>query len=89
MENTFDLDMNDPVVLHALESNDELRLLMSRLRDYRVLKGISQDEVANYLGVTQPAVSKLERLTTSPHVSRVMGFANALGLRIRFVLEEL
>ena len=43
----------------SLDDQDRLRLA-ERLRDAREYVGLSQDEVANALGVSRPAVTNIE-----------------------------
>ena len=48
-----------------------------QIREYRKNAGLTQEQVANYLGVTAPAVNKWERAVparTFPYCRRLPGF---------------
>lgn len=61
----------------ALARQDyNLVLELARVRRER---GLSQEQVAELLGVTQQAISKLERPGSDPRLSKVRQYAHAVG----------
>lgn len=54
-------------------------LLLEELVRIRHERGMSQDDVAAMLGVSQQAISKFERLGSDPHFSKVRQYAHAIG----------
>ncbi|MDR2374222.1 MAG: helix-turn-helix domain-containing protein [Bifidobacteriaceae bacterium] len=59
-------------------AEDHDRLLVS-LRDMRRAKGLTQAQVAERMGVTQPTVAQLERYDANPTLSTLRRYALAVG----------
>ena len=51
-----------------------------QIREYRKNAGLTQEQVANYLGVTAPAVNKWERGSTCPDISLLPALARLLKI---------
>jgi transcriptional regulator with XRE-family HTH domain len=64
----------------ALAHQDHLLLI--DLVKIRLERGLSQAQVAEMLGVTQQAISKLERPGSDPRLSRLRQYAHAIGALI-------
>ena len=62
--------------------------LQAQLVEYRIQHGISQTEVARRLGVSQPAISQLERIGNVPSLNSLLGYAQAIGARISWGITE-
>jgi len=82
----------EPVALgYSLEmfqkAND--RNTIFRLKDARVLAGLSQRALATILGVSQQAVAKVERTGSDPKLSTLRAYASAVGLQITHELRIL
>ena len=58
------------------------------LIELRIEKGITQAEMARKLGISQPAVSQFEKLTSTPNLGTVFAYAMALGAKINFSIEN-
>ena len=58
------------------------------LIELRIEKGITQAEMAKKLGISQPAVSQFEKLTSTPNLGTVFAYAMALGAKINFSIEN-
>jgi DNA-binding XRE family transcriptional regulator len=58
------------------------------LVDLRIEKGMTQAEVAQILGISQPAVSQFEKVTSIPHVGTVLAYALAIGAKLSFTVEQ-
>lgn len=59
-----------------------------KLVEHRIAKGLTQVEVARLLGVSQPAVSQLEKATNMPSLTSIFAYATAIEARIGFNLES-
>ena len=66
------------------ESNLRVALI-SELIDARNEKGISQRELEQLSGVSQPVIARMERGITSPQVSTLLKVLRPLGLTIKIV----
>ena len=53
------------------------------IRKYRKEKGITQEEMANRLGVTTPAVNKWEKGTSCPDITLLAPIARLLGISMK------
>lgn len=63
--------------------------IKQKIYEVRRAKGISQEEMANRLGIALNSYRKLERGKTSLVSEKLWGIANALGVSVReLVLEE-
>jgi transcriptional regulator with XRE-family HTH domain len=49
---------------------------------------MTQAEVAQILGISQPAVSQFEKVTSIPHVGTVLAYALAIGAKLSFTVEQ-
>jgi HTH-type transcriptional regulator/antitoxin HipB len=54
------------------------------LVSYRKLRGVNQSELAGRLGISQQALSELEREPQTASMTRVMQYCAALGVEIVF-----
>ena len=63
--------------------------MTNRIRKLRVEKGISQENVADELGITHSAYAKIERGETDPNLSRLFDLARIFNVPITdlFVAE--
>ena len=59
--------------------------LMGELIEARRRQGISQKQLEELSGVSQPVIARMERGTTNPQVSTLMKVLRPLGLTIRIV----
>ena len=57
------------------------------IRQKRLEKGFTQEQVANYLGVTTPAVSKWEKGTTYPDITLLPALARLLDTDLNTLLS--
>lgn len=58
------------------------------LVELRIQKELTQFEVAEILGVSQPAISQFEKLTSYPKVESVLSYALAIGAKLNFKVEN-
>lgn len=64
------------------------RKLLEKLVETRRTSGLSQEDVAELLGVSQQAVSKFEGMDSSPSLARVRHYAHAVGALVAHVVAE-
>lgn len=76
------------VEYHAAQSNVLVMRPGNRLRELRKAAGLSQDELAEKTGVSQPAISQLENGTRSMDIQWMRTFARALGCAAADLLED-
>ena len=57
------------------------------IRKYRKEKGMTQEEMANRLGVTTPAVNKWEKENSYPDISLLAPIARLLGISLDTLLS--
>lgn len=55
---------------------------MSKIEEYRIMKGLTQTELANVVGCTQIDISRYENGTHVPQVGRLKAIADALDVRM-------
>lgn len=60
--------------------------LCKKVADIRRLKGLTQTEVASYVGVTAQAVSKWERGVSCPDIAILDDLADILGISVSELL---
>lgn len=70
------------------ETNDIDRFVGDRIRHYRAMTGISQQKLAESLGVTFQQLQKYERGENRIGAGRLLMVANALGIPITFLLDQ-
>jgi transcriptional regulator with XRE-family HTH domain len=61
--------------------------LMADLVQIRISRGLTQPQVAERLGISQQAVSKLESYSSDPRLSTIRRYANAVEALIAHVVE--
>ena len=72
----------------ALSNEREWSDLIEQLVEIRVNKGLSQQDVAELLGVTQPAIAQLEYVTSNPTINRIKLYALALGVELQLGVKK-
>jgi len=88
IDDLLGIDTNDPVQWLALELVESDDQLLRKLVAYRHAKGLTQSEVGQRMGVTQPAVAAFERVDTDPKLSTIRRYALAVGVLIRHVVSD-
>ncbi|MER6936697.1 helix-turn-helix transcriptional regulator [Nocardioides sp. NPDC127514] len=72
----------------ALDLAREDQVLLAKLIEARRASGLSQEQVAERLGLSQATISAFERLGNDPHLSTVRRYARAVGVMIRHHVGE-
>lgn len=60
--------------------------LSSNLKKYRIMKGLTQEDVADFLGITPQSVSKWERDESCPDITLLPALANIFETSIDLLL---
>lgn len=53
-----------------------------RVKKYRLMRGLSQKELAKRMNISQQAVAKFEKTKIQPKISTARNFAEALGVTV-------
>lgn len=67
----------------------EEKWILSNLRVLRLMKGLTQDEVAEKAGITRYAYQKIESGESVPKVSTLQEIVKALGIKLQDVFEPI
>ena len=59
-----------------------MKVLRTRIHEYRKERGVSQDELAEMLGIRRETVGRLENGKNNPSLKLAMDVAEALGARV-------
>ncbi|MFI6595042.1 helix-turn-helix domain-containing protein [Nonomuraea sp. NPDC050536] len=76
------IDLDDPEVQRENAAIDRDMRLIETLVTIRKQRHLTQAEVAERMGRTQPAVSDFERLGGDPHLSTIRRYALAIGVDV-------
>ncbi len=79
-------DLQNPDVMAAYLAEKKEEELQELLSDLRRRAGINSTQVAERMGITQPAVSKLEKNASKASVSTLERYAAACGASIKIVM---
>jgi len=60
--------------------------MVKNLRVLRINKGISQQQLAEVVGVSQQSVNKYERQTVEPDITTLMALADYFGTTVDFLI---
>ena len=63
-------------LLYNILKEEKYVILSENLKKYRILKNLTQEDVAGYLGITLQSVSKWERGKTYPDITFLPALAN-------------
>lgn len=78
--------LKDPEFRAEWESTELARKVAVALTSYRAANGLTQTDVARAVGITQPAVARLEAGTHEPRLETLSRLSNALGIEFRIVI---
>lgn len=76
----------DPVLRNGRKRGDKVSI-GSNVKKYRIKKSISQTELAEMVGVTQPAICKIEKDIKAPSLPTGKAIADVLGCRLDDLFE--
>lgn len=78
----------DPTYRQGHDDAMRLHNVVDSLIAVRRERGMTQANVAAGMGVRQPTIAQFETETSDPKVTTVQRYARAVGVRVRFVVEE-
>ena len=78
--------LQNPDVMSAYLAEKKEEELQELLADLRRRAGINSTQVAERMGITQPAVSKLEKNASKASVTTLERYAAACGASIKIVM---
>jgi transcriptional regulator with XRE-family HTH domain len=81
------IDATDPAVQQESEAVDRDMRLVETLVRLRRERGLTQAQVAQLMGRSQPAVSDFERLGGDPHLSTIRRYALAVGAEVHHIVR--
>lgn len=84
-----DLAPNGDQEMALAASLESFRELQNQLFDIRIATDLTQAELAERLGCSQPMVSKIETSQTGIRVGTLLHYAASLGLAIKFDVEPI
>jgi len=82
------IDADDPTQRLAVELVDDDDHLLRDLVARRVAQRLTQSDVGQRMGVTQPAVAAFERAGADPKLSTIRRYASAVGALVRHTVTE-
>ncbi|MFF3440861.1 helix-turn-helix domain-containing protein [Streptosporangium sp. NPDC002721] len=82
------IDLSDPGVRRENAAIDRDMRLIESLVELRRAQGLTQAQVAERMGRSQPSVSDFERLGGDPHLSTVRRYALAVGASVHHVVRS-
>jgi DNA-binding phage protein len=86
----------EEVKAEALRDPEAMAAYLAEMREYELQEllanmrrkaGINSTQVAERMGITQPAVSKLERNASKASLTTLQRYAAACGVSIKIVVE--
>lgn len=79
LEELLSINPRDPLQLRAKRMVETDELLLDQLVAMRKAKGLSQDQVAERMEITQSAVARIESGERDPRLSTLRRYAMAVG----------
>jgi len=77
------VEKNDNKTRKLIFDEEGLKLLAKRLKEIRLEKGISQEELAYRSEITLSQIARIETVRTNPTVSTIFKFARALEVPLK------
>jgi len=63
-------------------------MFITRIKQVRLAIGMSQEELANKVGLSQPEISRKENGLTAIDINQLKSFADALDVSIDVLLDD-
>ncbi|GLW96699.1 helix-turn-helix domain-containing protein [Microtetraspora sp. NBRC 16547] len=82
------IDLDDPDVQRENAAIERDTRLIESLVELRKAQGVTQAQVAERMGRSQPAVSDFERLGGDPHLSTIRRYALAVGASVHHIVRR-
>ena len=82
------IDLSDPDIQRENAAIDRDMRLIESLVELRKTQGLTQAQVAERMGRSQPSVSDFERLGGDPHLSTIRRYALAVGASVHHIVRS-
>lgn len=69
------------------DRDSELKLLGDKIREVRLQKGLSQEQLAHKIGKDQPSINRVENGNINPSYLYLLEFCEGLDITINQLLE--
>lgn len=86
LEKLLGIDPDSPSMRRATQLVENDRALLRRLIQLRGDQGLTQQDVADRMGVTQPTVAKFEAYDSNPTLASIRRYAHATGALVTHVV---
>lgn len=87
LDEMLGLDAQSPSMLRAEALVENDRAFLDALVAARIARGLSQQQVAKLMGVSQPTVADFERHDSNPTLARIRRYAHAIEALIAHRVE--
>jgi len=87
LEELLGIDPDSPSMRRAAQLVENDRALLRRLIQLRGDQGLTQQDVADRMGVTQPTVARFEAYDSNPTLASIRRYAHAIGALVTHVVE--
>lgn len=87
-DSIFVSDPNDLQQMIASELVNQTQDMLDDLLELRKRKGMTQQDIAETIGVTRTAVTAFERYDSDPKLSTLVRYALAVGARLNITVED-
>ena len=65
--------------------NDNVKRLVTTLREQRIKMGMSQRNIADIIGITESIVGRFERCDYNPQIAFIFAYAEAVGMKLELI----
>lgn len=86
LEELLGIDPGSPSMRRATQLVENDRALLRRLIQLRGDQGLTQQDVADRMGVTQPTVARFEAYDSNPTLASIRRYAHAIGALVTHVV---
>ena len=77
------MEKNDIKTRKLIFDEEGLKLLAKRLKEIRLEKGVSQEELSYRSEITLSQIARIETVRTNPTISTIFKFARALEVPLK------
>ncbi|MEU0746555.1 helix-turn-helix transcriptional regulator [Streptomyces albogriseolus] len=87
LDELLGIDPDDPIVAAEVEDSEAYASLVESLVVLRKRRGLTQQDVADYMETTQSVVSDFERVGGNARYSTLQRYARAVGARLCSMID--
>ncbi len=74
--------------VHTIINTGDKIMIKTKLRELRIKKGVSQQDMADYLNVKRPTYTRYESGTNEPDLKAVILLADYFGVTVDYLLDR-